>query len=326
MLLSAFEHDGASNTRSESRTFTRFAELPKEIRLLIWEEAIPGPRIVNIRQRYLNKTSDDVLNNGVTKRRGIIAKAAGNKAITLPAPRLKGLKSNCPPPSILFVCRESYTVASRYYQRVFHPAGTIPETYFDFQRDTLYLRHDTMCADSIGLEAIIDGIAGKTDRIYDRDNIARVEKLAVLVDPNGDDCLESWICYLMATFGGVKQLTIVVEHCARAGDDEGDLFLIEPINVKAVCALYESSLMQPREPMPSIGSNVNIAKGMIDMRKLKEYRSQDFKFLDYHWPIPQVDCKVAITGGYKRELDSSRRRFEERKGAETYNFYDLDRP
>jgi 2EXR family len=114
-------------THSDNLTFTRFAELPKEIRLLIWDASVPGPRIVNIRQRYLTKTWDDIINEEGTKRRGAPTKAAGTKGDALEAPRLKGLKSDCPQPSILFACRESYTVASKYYQRAFHPADTIPE-------------------------------------------------------------------------------------------------------------------------------------------------------------------------------------------------------
>lgn len=37
-------------------SFTMFSKLPKEIRLMIWEAAMPGPRIVPIMQRELNKT------------------------------------------------------------------------------------------------------------------------------------------------------------------------------------------------------------------------------------------------------------------------------
>ena len=38
------------------RTFTVFPKLPQEIRLMIWEFALPGPRVVNIRQRRIKKT------------------------------------------------------------------------------------------------------------------------------------------------------------------------------------------------------------------------------------------------------------------------------
>jgi len=39
-----------------ARSFTKFPELPVDIRLMIWESALPGPRDVGIRQCYLNTT------------------------------------------------------------------------------------------------------------------------------------------------------------------------------------------------------------------------------------------------------------------------------
>jgi hypothetical protein len=318
MDLATSEHN---ITRSDNLTFTRFAELPKEIRLLIWDASVPGPRIVNIRQRYLTKTWDDIINEQGTKRRGAPTKAAGNKGDALEAHRLKGLKSDCPQPSILFACRESYTVASKYYQRAFHPADTIPETYFDFHRDTLFLRYDTMCADSIGHEAIVNGIAGNTDRVYDRDNIARVENLAVLVDPKDGSGLESWICYLMAIFLGVKKLTLVLQHYTSPGDDDSDLSLIEPIDVNQACDIYRSLSILPRELVPSIPENANIAKSEVDMDRLKQYRAEDLVFLDDHWSIPHINRRISITGCYKRELDLLRQSLKNENWEEKIRYY-----
>jgi len=42
--------------KSKLDNFTLFHQFPKEIRLMIWERALPGPRVVNLRQRKLKKT------------------------------------------------------------------------------------------------------------------------------------------------------------------------------------------------------------------------------------------------------------------------------
>ena len=42
-------------------------------------------------------------------------------------------------PSVLLVCKESYSVASKVYSRAFASLGAFPQTYFNFELDTLYL-------------------------------------------------------------------------------------------------------------------------------------------------------------------------------------------
>jgi len=41
---------------SNERTFTLFPALPKELRLMIWQAALPGPRVVHLQQRKLQTT------------------------------------------------------------------------------------------------------------------------------------------------------------------------------------------------------------------------------------------------------------------------------
>jgi hypothetical protein len=59
---------------------------------------------------------------------------------------LVGIKSNSLPPQILLACR------------VFSINSSFPETYFNFNQDTLYLRHDTFSWYSQGDESILDGL------------------------------------------------------------------------------------------------------------------------------------------------------------------------
>ena len=46
----------AESNGCKGQMFTLFPELPKEIRLLIWNAALPGPRVVHLQQRKLKST------------------------------------------------------------------------------------------------------------------------------------------------------------------------------------------------------------------------------------------------------------------------------
>jgi hypothetical protein len=45
-----------AETSVVTTVFTKFVQLPQEIRLMIWEEALPPPRIVELQQRNLKTT------------------------------------------------------------------------------------------------------------------------------------------------------------------------------------------------------------------------------------------------------------------------------
>jgi hypothetical protein len=51
---------------------------------------------------------------------------------------MQGLRSRSPPLTLLFVCRECFEVASYHYNRAFGTEHAFPETWFEFERDTLY--------------------------------------------------------------------------------------------------------------------------------------------------------------------------------------------
>ncbi|KUJ06298.1 uncharacterized protein LY89DRAFT_542662, partial [Mollisia scopiformis] len=89
-------------------SFLQFGELPKEIRLAIWEAAIPGPRIVDLRDQPLKITAGE-LKDQIREQK---EKMFGFHP-------MGGFKSKCPAPEILFACRESHEVATRYYERAF---------------------------------------------------------------------------------------------------------------------------------------------------------------------------------------------------------------
>jgi hypothetical protein len=93
----------------DDHLFPQFGNLPKEIRLEIWEAALPGPRIVELRERPF-KIGNLLNRNHRTPK--------------------AGFKSYCRALDILFACRESHEVAIKHYERAFDIAASHPGTWF----------------------------------------------------------------------------------------------------------------------------------------------------------------------------------------------------
>lgn len=90
--------------RSPRHKFHVFAQLPKELRILIWETAMPDPRVIHLRYR-----------GGST------------------------LESRTPPPALLFACRESFEIMTKFYTKTFGTVLLSASTWFNFRHDTLYI-------------------------------------------------------------------------------------------------------------------------------------------------------------------------------------------
>ncbi|KAF8858844.1 hypothetical protein BDZ45DRAFT_743060 [Acephala macrosclerotiorum] len=90
--------------RSPSHKFYVFAQPPKELRFLIWEAAIPDPRVINLRYRGCS-----------------------------------ALESRIPRPTLLLACRESFGVMTKFYTKPFGIVLLSASTWFNFPHDALYI-------------------------------------------------------------------------------------------------------------------------------------------------------------------------------------------
>ena len=90
-------------------SFPKFSKLPHELQVLIWEAAIPDPRVI----RFELKTRVD-----------------------RSFQRSKRLERSQPPPSMLFACHDSRDVARQVYSLAFSLSSYQP-TWVDFRRDVL---------------------------------------------------------------------------------------------------------------------------------------------------------------------------------------------
>ncbi|KAH6720208.1 hypothetical protein BKA61DRAFT_569890 [Leptodontidium sp. MPI-SDFR-AT-0119] len=96
----------------EVLTFTLFPKFPLELRLMVWKEALPGPRMIG----FLAKGSDES------------SATITGKTFQRPAPS---------DPVILFVNHESRSVSLSTYQLAFHHRLPKP-VYFNFSEDSVF--------------------------------------------------------------------------------------------------------------------------------------------------------------------------------------------
>jgi hypothetical protein len=332
---------------SKFDTFTVFPNLPKEIRLMIWERTL-RPRVVNLRQRKLNKTigewETETGNTWPPSRGGMVGEGAeeednhafldlressrwrGRERAALAdalnanifdenaykEAHLVGLFSDCPPPDILRVCREAFQVVSKSYHKVFSPLGSIPTTWFCFELDTLYLRHDNFSAyyaDS-SLVSVTYDLGDSAFNMLDMDNLLKVKNLALLLTGDNDDAdmpLEKFIAALASTIRGLENLYLVVKHYEKEGQDATCLSITDPMNFAETIRSYK--LFNPTVWWEEVAEEVplNSSDAEVNLEDLERILAEDVSRGGTSWNIPKIETKVVLDREYAGELARARR-------------------
>lgn len=219
----------ASKSRTDEPLFSRFRDLPFELRLLIWEATIE-PQIVHLRQRHVSECYHAV--QSVPSNRHVADRCSGKVSQKYQgclceshyegyrkefdridrirgrpyAHHTMGFDTDVPIPGLLLACRESYQVASKVYTKSFSALGSIAQTYFNFKTDTLYLDIHTEAptAESI-LQDVLPYMC--------QDELASVEKLAInrnlLTETMGS--YENYLACILYYFKNVKTVFMVSE-------------------------------------------------------------------------------------------------------------------
>jgi hypothetical protein len=319
---------------------------------MIWEAALPGPRIVNVFQRPLKKTigeweeetglswpilpppePDDDEDRAWEQNaiRSEILEALGKYWDDYDGYRegqLIGMATKCPPPQILFVCRESYNVAKAQYTQAFTTLGSTAGIWFNFTLDTLYLRYDNFGhytqqdrGDSVNklLEAFNN---------FPIDDADKLQNMAIFLDPldfpsrpTAKQLGRSLAYFLRSPFHGVRKLFLVASNYSRLGRDferdfEGDTYggisLIDPIDVVTILADMGGeqipSKSQPRLEFPMLDTWCSdLSLEMVEEELLHDLVGDP---MSLDWKPPKFEPKVAVSDEILEELDSTRRSWE----------------
>ena len=295
---------------TDNSTFTFFNRLPIEIRLKIWEAALPGPRLINIIEKRLKAKDHSTLNppSPSSSYPGTLALWSASKA-----------------PSTLFVCRESHQITSKFLVPSFAFPGSIPEIHFDFGVDTLYLRFDNfLFLDANELDD--DGWYFVREIQSIDHNVGKVRNLALFLDPKQTGLRVYSLGRILRWFGNIQNLTIVVGHFDREEDGGEDILFIEPIDVFKTCRNYEA--IPPTPPQLHGVMETPLAVDLVPEdeleRRLEKERRMKHRIKRKIMvqgieardpgdiPMPHIEYKSVVTGGLKHHLDRLRREHQQR--------------
>ena len=306
------------------QTFPQFSRLPRELRLIIWQMALPGPRVVTIRQKLLQKSFSQWWNETHDESESVDHQDFGGEAwrqIILSGP-VFGIKPDNGPPAILSACREAYGVASKFYERVFSVEHSIKETYFDFHLDTLYLRYDDFGSQNNSMGLIIDSVPG----LDDEENLKRVERLAILIDPEylgWPGRIEEWLVSLLHRFEGAKNLSLVLQHYESAdpADNADPVCLIAQMDFRSACLNYSFFVwgqemedylfgipvwgQESEDDLLSIPPNFQMKYADLDLHLVLQMcrASQGLEYV-----LPGIEFKIAVSQKENEEWETLQER------------------
>lgn len=133
-----------------TRSFRPFPKLPVELRMSIWQLALPKTRVLTIKRKQYTRVSG----SGSAKLNGFAAPGKSMLYLqTIIIQQLMWITAQVP--TILHVNREARSEALRYYQLSFGGCGAPATIYFDPRFDTVYFRSNYMRA--IDLLAFLAG-------------------------------------------------------------------------------------------------------------------------------------------------------------------------
>jgi hypothetical protein len=234
----------------KSGAFPLFSKLPIEIRMMIWKYALPGPRIVDIRLLALKKTQsewDEEHGQGVDPYSymwdEMLTGLGSGEMYNIEhdhqpdgKPALIGARSYCRNPSIIFVNKEAHEVAAKNYQKAFSSTASVPETYFDFENDTLYIPYPKLNARAVAAQGLQRTMLSNLRKLDPKDTI-KVKKLAILPFPGmlSHRLLEDEVAeLLLSVFPNVEIFTIVADHhdgCKYKFIDRSPISFVEPVEI-----------------------------------------------------------------------------------------------
>ncbi|KAF4627906.1 hypothetical protein G7Y89_g10242 [Cudoniella acicularis] len=293
------------STANAGITFPRFAEFPLEIRRLIWKAALPDARIALLEYKSLDhytcyrvrsdRSVGDLNHWGIPSFFECLEIDQETHCDSIN--ELVGFRSRCTPPAILFVCRESFEVASKFYSRAFGSLGSFPEVWFNFESDYLYLDWGESSGMSYSPEDI------PTEEAH------KVRNLVLFKDDprlacQGFRSTEAWLAYVLLYFPNVETVIISRMNGTHTSEESVELVFKDPIPIE-VTTCYElvGGFSDEKDPFKMALRGYQI-EGMewVNENNLQHRRKQLLGDESILPPPPAIVCKIITTPACKARL------------------------
>jgi 2EXR family len=264
-----------------SNTFTKFNELPAELRQLIWEAALPPPRIILLEHK--RRKFDPTISQFI--------------------PRIDrlGFRSDAPAPHILLACREAYTIASLHYTRAFsNKTGTsLPEVYFSFRDDFLYLGPEWLGSPHESEKCYQERVCWVLEHELPSEDLARVQNLAVWSsnDVVGRNSPNGYLDKILCHFGNVKHVAIVSNVC---GAFDSDTPSFADVRFLRQTRSSEPSFEMMGLTLPDVDEWVTDEESKVDLDMLRRqsmisWRRPKTPSTPKGWDPPTIEYNVLVT-------------------------------
>ncbi|KAF4633679.1 hypothetical protein G7Y89_g4421 [Cudoniella acicularis] len=290
---------------SADSTFSRFNDLPLEIRTLIWKAAIQ-PRIVHLESFFLpiysccrvrsDREVDELDKNGIPTFFDYPEEydLTLDKKFVEPN-QCEGFRTQCPPPSILSVCRESFGIASKFYTRAFGTLGALPPIWFNFESDILYVDWCEISGETLQPEVV--SICS--------DDLTQVRHL--LLDDTGwyglSEYPEEDVAFVISLFPSLERVCLnMVDRPKCSQLFFQDLAFMDPLShaTKDFWLTADATkYIMPQEVLPFINFSGHDRRRRLDMEELERLKARWTEKGMTPLPVFQIKDKI-VTDPYVR--------------------------
>lgn len=244
------------------------------------------------------------------------------------AVRMIGIACNTPNPSILLVCREAYNVASKSYKPTLACVNSAPETYFNFETDTLCLEWENFFArqgffsdnnPNFLPQLQLDVWNGFWPE--DAEDLRKIERLAIRIRSSSlvfdalDDGIfdEEDIAMILRVFQGVKELSLIHQPPGNPYGDEDDsnLTRMDAVDVDKSITLFkdfESSADHIYEVACGDSSSIDMPEGLYDYvagPTIYEAKIDDLQQRDGCWLVPEINTEYLVPFKVKKDYEEA---------------------
>jgi len=208
------------DTSNAVTSFTRFRDLPKELRLQIWTHALPGPRIILVERHLFNieldKAGEEVQHEAFDR-----SNRAEPTYFSSPSP-------NGSITTLLGTCEESHSLVKKNYSLIFPRSST----WISFEMDFLYLNWGTRYfRNHYEPEHFNASFPEDWDDVlehpeFDSSLAKKVKNLIVyeeVIAARFQDTKEEWLVQkVLQIFSSVETLVLADQFHSRDDDDSGE--------------------------------------------------------------------------------------------------------